>query len=336
MEIGNQIRSLRVRRGVTQEVMASALGVSTQTVSKWETGTNAPDISLLPEISAYFGVTIDELFALTDETRMERIENLLRTYREADNSVLDREAEFLLEKARRDSSDRAYTLLAYLENYRADAHRRHAAEYAKAALALRPDSAAALWELAEATGLREPYYELADSHREIIDYFSALSPKTPAAYHWLLEALLADSRFGEAGQVCRAFEKADDSWEPLHYRGLIAWRSGDRETALNIWKQMLERFPEDEFAWGVYAEDYAMTGDYAGAVKYIEKARSLQAEPTTTFYETGAYYRELAGDISGAIADLEALLSLRASWGYTGDAGEAAYRREIRRLKEKL
>ncbi len=38
MEIGNQIKSLRGRRGVTQEAVASALGVLPQTVSKWETG----------------------------------------------------------------------------------------------------------------------------------------------------------------------------------------------------------------------------------------------------------------------------------------------------------
>ena len=37
----------------------------------------APDISLLPALSAYFGVTIDELFALSDATRMGRIENML-------------------------------------------------------------------------------------------------------------------------------------------------------------------------------------------------------------------------------------------------------------------
>ena len=38
MEIGNQIKALRARRGVTQETVAEALGVLPQTVSKWETG----------------------------------------------------------------------------------------------------------------------------------------------------------------------------------------------------------------------------------------------------------------------------------------------------------
>ncbi len=38
MEIGNQIKALRARRGVTQEALAEALGITAQAVSKWETG----------------------------------------------------------------------------------------------------------------------------------------------------------------------------------------------------------------------------------------------------------------------------------------------------------
>ena len=52
MEIGNQIRQLRQRRGITQEAMAQELGVTAQAVSKWERGVATPDISLLPDISA--------------------------------------------------------------------------------------------------------------------------------------------------------------------------------------------------------------------------------------------------------------------------------------------
>ena len=77
MEIGNQIKSLRLSRGITQENMAQHLGITAQAVSKWERGVAAPDIEMLPSISAYFGVSIDELFALSDETRMERIQNML-------------------------------------------------------------------------------------------------------------------------------------------------------------------------------------------------------------------------------------------------------------------
>lgn len=64
MKIGNNIRVLRQRKGLTQEQVASCLGVSYQAVSKWETGANTPDISLLPVLATLFDVSIDTLFAL--------------------------------------------------------------------------------------------------------------------------------------------------------------------------------------------------------------------------------------------------------------------------------
>jgi transcriptional regulator with XRE-family HTH domain len=46
--IGERIAQLRKNSGFTQEILANTLGVSPQTVSKWETGTTMPDILLLP------------------------------------------------------------------------------------------------------------------------------------------------------------------------------------------------------------------------------------------------------------------------------------------------
>ena len=77
MNIGNQIRALRVEKKVKQDELAEYLGVSAQAVSKWETSASTPDITLLPNIATYFGVSIDELFALPEESQFERIENML-------------------------------------------------------------------------------------------------------------------------------------------------------------------------------------------------------------------------------------------------------------------
>ena len=62
MKIGENIRALRLQKGLTQEQVAQQLGVTYQAVSKWENGTNTPDIGLLPEIAKLFGVMIDALF----------------------------------------------------------------------------------------------------------------------------------------------------------------------------------------------------------------------------------------------------------------------------------
>lgn len=61
MSIGKNIKRLRQNRGITQEQLAGELHLSGQAVSKWENETTLPDISLLPLLAEYFGVTIDEL-----------------------------------------------------------------------------------------------------------------------------------------------------------------------------------------------------------------------------------------------------------------------------------
>jgi len=61
MELGERIRELRKKKGVTQDALAAAIGVSSQAVSKWENG-GAPDTFTLPLLADYFEISIDELF----------------------------------------------------------------------------------------------------------------------------------------------------------------------------------------------------------------------------------------------------------------------------------
>lgn len=57
----SRFKSLRKQCGFTQEQLADSFGVTTQAVSKWETGASYPDIELLPKIAAFFGITLDDL-----------------------------------------------------------------------------------------------------------------------------------------------------------------------------------------------------------------------------------------------------------------------------------
>ena len=50
--IKDTIRRLRTAKGMTQEQLADALGVAFQSVSRWENGTNYPDVELIPEIAS--------------------------------------------------------------------------------------------------------------------------------------------------------------------------------------------------------------------------------------------------------------------------------------------
>jgi transcriptional regulator with XRE-family HTH domain len=59
--IGTRIAEARKRKGLTQDQLAEAMGVSPQAVSKWENDISCPDITLLPQLADYFGISVDDL-----------------------------------------------------------------------------------------------------------------------------------------------------------------------------------------------------------------------------------------------------------------------------------
>ena len=77
LTIGEKIALLRKERNITQTELAEYLFLTPQTVSRWEVGSGAPEITLLPKIATFFGVSIDELFGLTS---LERTEDLVSKY----------------------------------------------------------------------------------------------------------------------------------------------------------------------------------------------------------------------------------------------------------------
>ena len=69
LKIGQKIKAKRRERDLTQEELATILGVTKAAVSKWENGESYPDITMLPQIAQLFCMTMDELFdyALTNK-----------------------------------------------------------------------------------------------------------------------------------------------------------------------------------------------------------------------------------------------------------------------------
>ena len=205
MQIGNQIKSLRQRRGVTQEALAQHLNVTAQAVSKWERGVATPDIGMLPDISAYFGVTIDELFAISDDTRMERIQNMLWDDRYYDPAEVESTQEFLLAKGTKEPENgKVYEYLAEMENHLAQEHHEKAEKYAKEAL--RRD-----WNL------RGPHSELEiamhgrihdwnyNNHYLLINFYQdhiRQNPQDWRAYMTIMDQLIDDYRLDEAAEYC--------------------------------------------------------------------------------------------------------------------------------------
>ena len=61
INIGENIRNLRKRKNITQEELAEHLGISFQSISKWERADGFPDITMLPDLADFFNISVDEL-----------------------------------------------------------------------------------------------------------------------------------------------------------------------------------------------------------------------------------------------------------------------------------
>ena len=73
IKINEQIAFLRKQKGLTQEELANALGVTNQAVSKWESAQCCPDIQLLPDLAKLFDVSVDKLLGYTPVSTTEDI-----------------------------------------------------------------------------------------------------------------------------------------------------------------------------------------------------------------------------------------------------------------------
>lgn len=62
-KIGRFLKQLRMEKQLTQEKLSETLGVSRRTVSRWETGSNLPDLSILVELVELYDVDVKEIFA---------------------------------------------------------------------------------------------------------------------------------------------------------------------------------------------------------------------------------------------------------------------------------
>ncbi len=77
IKIGQKIRLLRKKNDVTQDKLASALGVTPQAVSRWESEICYPDIETLPQIADFFGISMDELLCYDSVQKESKIKEYL-------------------------------------------------------------------------------------------------------------------------------------------------------------------------------------------------------------------------------------------------------------------
>lgn len=97
-KIGSFLKELRKEKGITQEEFAENLNVSGRTVSRWETGVNMPDISLLVDIAEFFNVSIPEI--INGERKSEIMEKEVKEVAEAMSNYAGAEKSVILKRVK--------------------------------------------------------------------------------------------------------------------------------------------------------------------------------------------------------------------------------------------
>ncbi len=228
-KLGNAIRRLRTERGMTQEELAAYAGVSFQAVSKWETGTTAPDISLLPKLAVFFGVRIDDLFGITDTDELERVEFILEHERLTEENF--GYSKKVLDKALENNPDDVRVLKAYARLYFAKNQRDRLApeRMLRQAMEKTPEDDE-IWLL---------YHQFCgteyDDFIRTCEPYLPRVPETSRLYELLIGAMTECRYFDRAESLITVYKKYCPSAMPDVFRGDIALANGNTGKALEIW-----------------------------------------------------------------------------------------------------
>ncbi len=334
MEMGKEIRRLRIDRGLTQEALAAAFRVSPQTISKWECGNSMPDIQMLPEIAVYFGVSIDQLFAMSPEQQMERMEHHIDDHGLfSDAEVRQLEQQLLAFAEVPDCEAHAEILLTKLYNHQAEEYRLKAIVCGKKAVEKSGGDSDALSELANAWNSYIPDWNVRN-HHALITWFSDYcrrNPENRAAIMWLLDNLIDDKRLREAREWLERFSHLDHTFRTPMYRYMIAQAEGNSSACEKLLHE-LENLADQEWCCALTLGDlYTLRQEYDKAVEWYRKGQDLQPSPKfTDSAQSIAHICEICGDTAGAVAAYKEVLRLqREDWGIVSGEGHDRVERAI-------
>ena len=342
MDMGKKIRQLRFKAGLTQDQLAEKLGISPQSVSKWENAAAMPDITTLPLLAEIFGVTIDDLFDLTTEQRLNRIENRMDAEEELPADVF-REFEGFLQAELNDEAnkDRATGLIAYLYWHRMNAEARKASRYAKEAIARNPAKKDCQWILNKTDNHAVWDWNMAN-HAKAIDFYRELAENNPneaLPCMYLLDNLIADRRADEAeywlSRYC-AMEKAHPVMKQV-YRANIALARFDEAEADKIIENLLAEQPENDAVIFEAAQYYAAKADYEKAIGCYERA--FAADPKRPRFQDPlmgiAQICEIRGDYARAAQTWDRIVDLLENeWGLSEETDSSVT--EAKRQRARL
>lgn len=255
------LRRLRIDKGLTQEQLAGILGVGVQSVSRWECANTLPDVLLLPEIARLYGVTVDDLYREDARGYPSYAQRLLAVYEASGRSedFLAAEQEFYRTSTNKLSADdlRSWGVLYH-------------------------------YMMQQCARLAQQKLEEAMRHPEVSEqvYSSAAQQKI---------ALLCDQGKGreEAAGYDRALAQAPGDARLWLLCTAAHEFAGEQEQALEVALNGLQRFPNSP-ALHIHAGDICRElKQYDEAFAHWRKALKLDPSHLDAVYSMGFCYEEL-------------------------------------------
>lgn len=347
MNIANKIKQLRASAGLTQEQLANRLGISAQSISKWETGVTMPDITLLPALSGELGVTIDDLFDLSVNQKMQRIERRLELEEEFTSDVFYEYESFL--KTQLDEGEdkrKALSLLAHLYHHRMLSDSRKVSKYAREAISLAPEIKECQWLLQKAEGAVSWDWNV-NNRTAVIEFYKRviendhIEPKSPMPYYEVMDNLLADHRTREAREyfeIYKTLPAHKPSLVPV-YEAQFALAEFDVKKADAIMEGALKEFGNNHDFLFESAQYYARKCEYSKAISFYEacwQAEKNQKPRFTDPLESIAIIYRILGEREKAVETYDRMIAcIKDEWGYKDeDAAVLEVEREKKRLME--
>jgi len=298
----NNLRRLRQAKGYTQEQVANHLGVSPQSVSRWECGATFPDILLLPAIAEHYCVTVDDLFREGTESYKhyaDRLSSLYESTRDRDDFIrADNEYRRLIDSGTHTTEDlRSYGCMHMM----------------------------AMWECADKAMVAFNEVIAKGPQEDERTYYRTRLQKMQLIHS------LGHNEMNMERQRAALAEHPEEPWEHILMLAALC-NSKQYEEAHQQFLSSVERYPNTSELY-VYGGDICKAlGRLDEAFTWLDKGLELDPELCDAKYAKAAWYEEL-GDWKNALEVWTSLVSDMEKRGLTFEAEEPRKNAEKCRLK---
>ncbi len=296
MDFSRNLRRLRLSKNLTQEQVASSLGVSPQSVSRWECGTTLPDVTMLPAIAELYCVTIDALYrenSVAYDNHAQRLAGVFESSLDPDDFIrADLEFRKLLKTGEYSTKD--LRLYGILYQHMMLHCREQAMLLFNRVLDKGQDSdPETYWSTCRQKGYL--LHKIGRNDISIQQYLPLVEAGSDEINEWI--CLIQAYAFAEENEAAlywatKAEEKFPENTSLHIYMGDLYKALGQYDNAFFHWKRAKELEPKWMDTSYSMASYYEECGDYENAYKmYCEIADSLEKQG---FDAEVAYPRKLA------------------------------------------